>query len=726
MTVAINYPRRRRRRWMKYTVWIIMVISTLLLVHNRMMESSKPWKEISNYIIGGNDFGDQSFEAPQIPTSKKTPSVVRLSSSTESRISTKRPLPFVSQGIMNTRLFNVSKIETTATSANAAHSTTTQNRTVSFSTNSTSSTTTPFSIQEECFPFNSNRWIQGRKDSNNDQSLTPELIETLLEAPRHFQKLSALFRQTICHDHSPLKNLQQQQQQQQQASSYTTSLYMQQGAEEWYQRFFYLAMHWKFHQPALSEYQRRKDCWNNATLYSPTKQQQQQLLLDFQANHGIGNFDFECPESKFIVSPVGHIGFGAFINTQVCMTILIAIRTGRIPIFTIQSLYPWQKGDTDPWLLAPTHCARKDLQCYYMSMTPCALLIEDIRNATRYGLTRSEQRWLRKNQDIPEKLKHDRVVAINSGLQSKGKEMIEIRTIAANIVQELFEEWIKQQTESNQQWWSKEEWEAMNLAKQWMVEKTEDDPTGLLRQMYVYFLRLNPHYQSVLTDRMSALLPTDLNPFNTVGVAIRGSDKCKKESTCLTFPRYMDLVTDVVYPSFNQTFDKEKPKLIMTTEDPTIFNESLPYQQNASFQYQFLVNDQDNMQGSGFPKDFRDQGENTIVSTMTALLLHLSPGRVYLNCCSNFHTVIRNLITAQCGANRHGNWFPYNQLLLNGTVSDKHLPLVPTVAHCLSEEGVVPRKFRICCGWYDKKDSTCNEIWQDHLQNHKSFSEKRW
>ncbi|KAG7363128.1 hypothetical protein IV203_026488 [Nitzschia inconspicua] len=676
MAVAIKF---RRRRLLQYAAWIIVLgmgLSTLML-HHRGLNWTKRLSALSGDVNAGEG---TTFAMPQ-PT-RAVPMHLAADKALE-KITTSE-----STNTRTTSTFeeSASKLPTTI---------------------STTTTTSTALIRVKCFSHNSDRWIRETKDSNNDAGMTADLIDTLLEGPKYFKKLSAVFQETICHDQSPLKQIAQQ----------SPSVPLEQRVEEWYQRFFYLALHWKFHQPAQNEYQTRKQCQNDENLLPQ--------LQHFQNRHSIRNFDFECRDAKFVVSPIGHIGFGAFINTQVCLTILIALRTGRIPIFTIQSIYPWQKDKLDPWLLAPTNCDRKDLQCYYMPMTPCALLLDDIRNATRYGSTSAEQRWLRTRMDIPEEMKRHRVVAVNSGLQSKGQETSEVRSIVADIVQQLMDEWIKQQKEASEkeELWSKEDWEAMKLAKLWIIEKAREDTTGLLRQFYVYFLRLNPQYKAVLSERMSELIPQDLQPSNTVGVAIRGSDKCKKESTCLPFPRYMELMSDVVHPALDNP--SLRPRLIMTTEDPAIFNESLPYKLNASFPFEFLVNDQDNMQGSGFPKDFRDQGENTIVSTMTALLLHLSAGRVYLNCCSNFHSVIRNLITAQCGAQRHGNSFIYSHLS-NATLTEKSdwgaTPL-HTVAHCLNEEGVVPRRFRICCGWY-KKDAICDEIWEEHLQNREDFMQK--
>jgi hypothetical protein len=580
---------------------------------------------------------------------------------------------------------------------------------------SSTSPRTNRTFPDRCLPHNSERWIRGEKETTLlGGKLSPEEIEVIMEGPLHFDKLHSLFQETICHDQSPLKQVQ---------TNHTVepapSLSFWQRTEDWYQRFFYLAMHWKFHKPALPEYKARKQCQQDATLRPE--------MESFLQQHKIGDLDFECPDAKFIVSPIGNIGFGALINTQVSMTILIALRTGRIPVFTAHSLYRWQRTDMDPWLLAPRLCDPRNLQCYYMPMTPCALLVEDVRNATRYGSDGKEQRWLKNHMNVPQDMSDHRIVAINSGLQTKPSETEDIRAIAADIVGELMEEWKKQQQQQQQQQlqahaklWSDDDWKAMELAKQWMVDKTREDPSGLMRQMFVYFFRFNPHYKKVLRERMSALVPPSMHPAETVGIAIRGSDKCNKESTCLPFPRYMELVSDVVYPTLGIKPHEPRPRLIMTTEDPNVFNESLSFQQNASFPFQFLVNDQDNMQGSGFPRDFRNQGENTIVSSMTALQLHLSAGRVYLNCCSNFHAVIGTLLGAQCGAVRHGSTFVNNHMSTQNIATQT----TPPVGFCLNNAKVVPQRYRICCGWYSNKDAACNEIWTEHLQNRQDIADK--
>lgn len=283
----------------------------------------------------------------------------------------------------------------------------------------------------------------------------------------------------------------------------------------------------------------------------------------------------------------------------------------------------------------------------------------------------------------------------------------------------------------------------MELAHQWITDKAKVDSFGLVRQSYVYMLRPNPYYKKLLQQQISAIVPPDMNPSETIGIAIRGSDKCKSESMCLSFDRYMELATDVAYPALSSsssrisispttsinldsTLQQKRPKLIMTTEDPQIFNESLVYQRNSSFPFQFLVNDDDNMQGSGAPRQFSSgEAEKTIVSSLTALQVHFNAGRVYLNCCSNFHLVLKYLFQSQCGATRHGHDFVFDSIedtaetynSSTGAIisSDHHRSRLPPppVAQCLSDSDI-PRRYRICCSW--TRGKVCKDIWKEYRE----------
>ena len=567
------------------------------------------------------------------------------------------------------------------------------------------------SIRNECFAFNSDQWINGSIFSNNDDGITPGLLDTLIEGPKNLRKLPSLFDQTICHKDSPLRNF----------SPQTTTNPQNDGGgmdrlasvEDWYQRFLYLALHWKFHRPALDEHRSRKSCASKDTETGTD------LLQSFMDHQEIRHMDFECRGTKFVVIPMGSIGFGAFLNTMASLSILLALRTNRIPIFSSKSFFYWQKrkGNQDPWLLAPSHCGRKDMQCYFLPISPCTVTNEDLEAAPLYGSTGKEQRFLFKNMTMPPELENEKVVVLNSGLAAKSMDTPDMRQIASVVVEELLGEWKKAQNEGDISW-SDEDWEDMELAHRWITEKTTTDPVGLLRHVYVYMLRPNSHYKDLLERQMSVLVPRAIDPSETIGIAIRGSDKCISESMCLSFDRYMELATDVAYPgllssdntsssSFPTTADI-RPKLIMTTEDPQIFNDSLVYQHNNSFPFQFLVNGNDNMQGSGFPRGFSSgEKEKTIVSSLVALKFHFNAGRVYLNCCSNFHLVLNYLLQGQCGARRHGHDFVF------GNNDDSELA-PPPVAQCLGNDNI-PRRYRICCRW-SKKSGICGDIWKEYLR----------
>jgi hypothetical protein len=616
------------------------------------------------------------------------------------------------------------------------------------------------SVRERCFRFNTDPWLDDKelRASNNDEGFTPELVDTLLEGPTKLGRLPDLLGHTLCHPGGPFRNLV--------ATTTTTtrgspsSSRQQEGggegggngndgggvvvdplgsAEDWYHRFFYLTIHWRFHQPALREHRLRREC------LEMDARQGTRHVESFMEEHKIGRMDYECRHhndtQKFLVVPVGSVGFGAFLNTQAVLSVLLALQTGRIPIFSVRAFFPWQtRGGrkTDPWLLAPTKCLRKDMQCYFLPPSPCTVTDQDLREAPVWGSTRTEQNWFAKdNLVMPPQLEESRVVVVNPGLAIKAQGTRRLRKIASSVIQELLAEWKGEQhqrlstaaegreesvgggSSSSTHSWSDEDWRAMEVAHGWLVEKAASDPRGLIRHVYTYLLRPNPHYGALLRGRMADIIPpADGDPSHTVGFAIRGSDKCISESTCLPFSRYMELAADVAYPSLPRLEGGRRPKLIMTTEDGGIFNQSLPYQRNQSFPFAFLVNDQDNMQGSGYPRAFRDDGESTIVSSLTALQMHLSAGRVYLNCCSNFHAVLGLLLEGQCGARRHGHAFVYasgeNGTTAASTTGEPTAGGVvpPPVAHCLNDEGL-PRRYRICCNWA-RSSGGCKEIWEEY------------
>ena len=172
--------------------------------------------------------------------------------------------------------------------------------------------------------------------------------------------------------------------------------------ENWYQRFLFLALHWKFHRPALAEYKSRKQCAADSG-----EQQQLQSFLD---HHNIQPMDFECPGEKFVVVPIGNIGLGGFLHTRVALSIFWALRTHRTPIFLPGNQIDPMKKRSKPWLLAPEDCDRNDWQCYFLPVSPCTITHEQLATAPRYGYEKDEQDFFNKNGRLPPHLEDAKII----------------------------------------------------------------------------------------------------------------------------------------------------------------------------------------------------------------------------------------------------------------------------------------------------------------------------
>ena len=448
-----------------------------------------------------------------------------------------------------------------------------------------------------------------------------------------------------------------------------------------------------------------------------------------------GNFEFICPDSKFLVMGMGSQGFGAFINTSGLTLILAALRTGRIPVFW-NIFEPGQKRKKKDWLLAPHDCDEKTMTCYFLPLSPCTLTLDDITNATMFAIEKPDKRWFRRNLALPPDFDDDRVVAVadagmipspfdqerlNGELSTMNRAVINA-TVQTSM--ELLSYWKKIDP-------SLPELPIIEKSIKLMDEQSKVMFAGF-EGVWAYLLRLNPKYRRIIGNQTSNVLSSsskDSTFENSIGLPVRGSDKCIRESTCLSVQTYMELAMDIYKNYTNshingplhnstttQTFsvhpeESYHPNLILTTEDAEIFNEAMQFSRNATattssgtsdvdynnvtsstspFPYRFLLNSDDNLQGSGNPHDFRHDGHNTVVSSLVAIILQLHASNVYGNCCSNWHKVIRRLVEGGLSSAQDATFTCLN--------------LAPAVFN--------NEKYRICCQW--KKDQQCKHIYKEY------------
>lgn len=123
--------------------------------------------------------------------------------------------------------------------------------------------------------------------------------------------------------------------------------------------------------------------------------------------------------------------------------------------------------------------------------------------------------------------------------------------------------------------------------------------------------------------------------------------------------------------------------IVLTSESEHILNAKKEYETNLTkknlvpFDYRFVTNDGDVMQGTGLPKEFQDKRPNVtaneiMLSAITSLKAQLMPRFSIGNCCSSFHLLIFDFLRDGCGAARDN------------------------IGQCLQENE--DPEFRVCCG----------------------------
>lgn len=219
-----------------------------------------------------------------------------------------------------------------------------------------------------CFPLNSASWLNGPRLGNVPLESDEAAMDLILSKPFSF-----LLEQTICHKKS--RFLDWENEESDEASLNLAAL-----------RLTYLAFHIHQHEPAKREAQMRHG--HNCTV-----------------QHNIGNFDYECPDAKFLVVPLGEAGLGAIMRLTAVNALLAGMATNRVVMF-VNNAPVGPQNVQKPWPLAS--CDRHDMQCFYLPPTPCVLTVKELIEA--YVLHRSEMRQMFKRGEISGGHAEDRVV----------------------------------------------------------------------------------------------------------------------------------------------------------------------------------------------------------------------------------------------------------------------------------------------------------------------------
>jgi hypothetical protein len=185
------------------------------------------------------------------------------------------------------------------------------------------------------------------------------------------------------------------------------------------------------------------------------------------------------------------------------------------------------------------------------------------------------------------------------------------------------------------------------------------------------------------------IIPSDIDVEATIGLPIRASDKCHKESECLTFDQHMQVTSDIWSKHLNatgQTGKDLKPAIIFTTESNSVAEQQIDFagseerQSKYPHRFQFITNTKDVTPGTGLlKKKAADRkgitADEAMLSSMSSLQAQMKARVSIGNCCSNFHTLLSDYMMEGCGSASQSTYV------------------------CLQEHDDPIN--RVCCGWHN-------------------------
>lgn len=418
-------------------------------------------------------------------------------------------------------------------------------------------------------------------------------------------------------------------------------------------RLLYLALHDHQHKGArkevLSRYRKEESCIDDKKNTNVTELE----------SKNVGKFDFECPDTKYIVTLIGDIGFGAALRIGAMDPYFLGLVSDRTVLVmnTLSKDIIDNGGFNRPLKLAG--CERKDMQCVFMPSSPCVITMDDLSKAP--NLSPQELKEFRSKGVLQEKYANEKVIIVEPSLNGHKPLPFGLQDALVNKISSLYAQ--RDDNSSTPKPW---ELNKAVLEKVYKFIREKGATQWIFHHLiYLYILRPNVSSRATIDKTINKVIPDNFNPGTAIGLPIRGTDKCVRESECLTFDQYMQVLQEFSIKRSKAIHNAEGDEsdelihntVILTTESKDILNSRLRYSpKNESFPYEWIVNEEDVGQGSGNPNTFtQTNGENSfdaddvMISSMVSLQMQLYSDALIVNTCSNFHALIQTLVGAGCG-----------------------------------------------------------------------------
>jgi hypothetical protein len=352
------------------------------------------------------------------------------------------------------------------------------------------------STRQKCFPHNSEAWLQGPRLGNLDESLMNDDFVKLMTLQLPYMlslpgKAKPLLGQTIAFESSRFVD---------DAESGDDPKSM----RLWTVRLIYLSMIYHQHVQAIPEVE---------TLYGSNTEvcQKERKAL------GIGRYDFECPNAKFIIASLSDNGLGANIRSGATTLLIAGLISDRIVLFVNNAPQGAYEYLQKPWDLAS--CDRRDAQCFFLPSSPCTVTHKDIKDA--HVLKKPEQRALFKKGELPEDHKDNKVWVILLNFIPVLKTPKHLSESLHNYSKSL----IGNVPETDPRL------PVLKLAMDHLLDEEVSRPTGynfaaanlkLNHALNFYAMRPNLEYSAKMEKILEEIIPDDFEADNSFGLPIRG------------------------------------------------------------------------------------------------------------------------------------------------------------------------------------------------------------
>jgi hypothetical protein len=221
--------------------------------------------------------------------------------------------------------------------------------------------------------------------------------------------------------------------------------------------------------------------------------------------------------------------------------------------------------------------------------------------------------------------------------------------------------------------------------------------SSIFHALLMYAMRPNPTSSLLVDGVLHEIIPADFIPQRSIGLPIRASDKCGTESECLSFQQHVQAATELWRAAYNVTKDRTESisaaddsllpstSIVLTTESQQILREyEEAVNSNGTFSnapFQFVTNHLDVAQDTGYLEELdtsRDvasgfSADHVMLSALSSLKAQLMTKITLGNCCSNFHLILKDLLSAGCGV------------------------ATTNTFQCLQDHK--NPEFRVCCAW---------------------------